>query len=305
MKRAVDYLVYLSVRIALCIVQALPLDFSQRLASPLLRVLTEVFKIRSDVIDDNLRHAFPELTAAERKDLARKHWEHLLQMAIEIACAERKIHLTNWRRHIRFRNKRQLVRALLDRRPQVIVSGHYGNFEVGGMIFGLFGFPMFTIARPLDNPFLDHFFSRRRGAYGLQMLEKQGSAKEAEAMLNAGTSLLVLGDQAAGDRGCWVDFFGRPASTHKAIALFGLTFEAPMVVAYAKRLNRTLDLEVGCAGSIDPEINRNEYQGVTELTRWYTQRLEATVRQDPHQYWWAHRRWKGKPRVRLQKRPAA
>ena len=197
MKLAADYLVYLVVRIALCIVQALPVELSLRIAVPLLRALTEVFKIRADVIDDNLRHAFPNLTTKERAILARRHWEHLLQMIIEIALAHRKIHLTNWRDHIHFKNKRRLVRTHLDRRPQVIVSGHYGNLEVGGMVFGLFGFPIFTISRPLDNPFLDAFFNQQRSKNGLHMLKKQGSAKEAEALLSSGTSLLVLGDQAA------------------------------------------------------------------------------------------------------------
>lgn len=305
MKLAADYLVYLVVRIALCVVQALPVEFCLRIAFPLLRLLTEVFKIRADVIDDNLRHAFPSLTKKERDILARKHWEHLLQMIVEIALSHRKIHLTNWRDHIRFKNKRQLVRSLLDRRPQVIVSGHYGNFEVGGMVFGMFGFPIFTIARPLDNPFLNTFFNQQRSKNGLQMLKKQGSAKEAETLLSSGTSLLVLGDQAAGERGCWVDFFGRPASTHKAIALFGLTFAAPMIVAYCKRMDRTLHFELGCSGVADPEIHREEYQGVRELTCWYTQHLETIIREDPHQYWWAHRRWKGKPRERKRKRSAA
>ncbi len=305
MKLVADYLVYFVVRIALCIVGALPVQSSLRIAYPLLRALTEVFKIRADVIDDNLRHAFPSLTIQQRKILARKHWEHLLQMIIEIALAHRKIHLTNWRDHIHFKNKRLLVRTLLDRRPQVIVSGHYGNFELGGMVFGLFGFPIFTIARPLDNPFLDTFFNQQRSKNGLRMLKKQGSAKEAEALLSSGTSLLVLGDQAAGDRGCWVDFFGRPASTHKAIALFGLTFEAPMIVAYCKRMEGTLHFELGCEGVADPKVHQKEYQGVRELTCWYTQNLEMIIRRDPHQYWWAHRRWKGKPRVPRRKRSAA
>jgi KDO2-lipid IV(A) lauroyltransferase len=298
MKLAADYLVYLALRVVFCILQALPTKECLRLAEPLSHLVTDVFKIRADVIDDNLRHAFPELSAAERKVLSRRHWQHLLLMIFEIASAERKIHLTNWRNHIRFRNKRVLVRELLKRQPRVLVSGHYGNFEVGGMIIGLFGFPVFTIARPLDNRFLDNFFKRLRAAHGLQMLKKQGSAKEAAALLASGTPLMVLGDQAAGERGCWVDFFGRPASTHKAIALFGLSFSAPMVVVYCRRLDHPLLFEVGCEAVADPAVDLEEYCGVRELTEWYTQQLETIVRRDPHQYWWAHRRWKGKPRKR-------
>ena len=292
MKKLFDYLVYLAVRCVFCLLQTLPARECLLLAEPLIRLVTDILKVRRDVIDENLRHAFPSLSPTERRALRRQHWRHLLLMVHEIANAERKIHLTNWRDHVSFRNKQQLVSTLLESRAKVLVSAHFGNFEVCGMIVGLFGFPMFTIARPLDNPYLDAFFNAKRAAYGLQMLPKQGSAKEAESRLAAGIPLVVLGDQAAGDRDCWVDFFGRPASTHKAIALFGLTFSAPLMVVYGKRTGKPLEFEIGCTEIADPLAGDPPCDDVYGLTQWYTHQLENVIRSAPDQYWWAHRRWK-------------
>ena len=117
------------------------------------------------------------------------------------------------------------MRELYRNRPRVFVSGHYGNFELAGYTLGLFGFPTFTVARTLDNPYLDRFVNHFRALKGQYILPKRGSAQEAAALFEGRGTLGVLADQHAGPKGCWVNFFGRPASTHKAIAVFALTNE--------------------------------------------------------------------------------
>jgi KDO2-lipid IV(A) lauroyltransferase len=225
-------------------------------------------------------------------------WEHLFLMVCEVAHTPRKVHETNWRRYVHIRGKRDLVRFLVAPRPVLIVTGHFGNFEVGGYMMGMLGFPTYTIARPLDNPYLDRFVGEFRKARGQHILPKQGSAAQVNAVLQSGGALTLLGDQHAGPKGCWVDFLGRPASCHKALALFTLTSGAPMLVTYAKRTGRPMRFELGLAGVADPAVGGEELAGVRELTQWYNHALERVIRSAPEQYWWLHRRWKGAPRQR-------
>jgi KDO2-lipid IV(A) lauroyltransferase len=258
----------------------------------------DLLRIRGQVVDDNLKHAFPEMSARARRRLARCQWEHLLRMIVELSHAKRKIHLTNWRDHVGFRNKRAMVKQLLSGRPTVLVSGHFGSFEVGGLVVGMFGFKTFTIARPLDNPYLDRFLNSFRSTNGQNILPKKGSAEELTRRLEEGEAILVLADQAAGRKGCWVDFFGRPASTHKAIALLALTHQAPVLLTYTRQAHKALKVELGCGGIADPREGGPECSGIRELTAWFTARLEDVVRRDPGQYWWLHRRWKDYGRKR-------
>jgi len=58
-----------------------------------------------------------------------------------------------------------------------------------------------------------------------------------QSVLDRKGVLLTLGDQDAGQRGLFVDFFGRPASTHKAIAVFALQFNVPLMVTTSTRLH--------------------------------------------------------------------
>ena len=166
---------------------------------------------------------------------------------------------------------------------------------MAGYVTGLLGMPSYTVARKLDNEYLDKFINEFRSRNGQFILPKDGSAPQIQAALESGAILTMLGDQHAGTKGCWVDFLGRPASCHKALALFTLSGNAPMMVSYCKHTDDPLHFEIGCTGIADPLDLRDELKGVRALTKWYNEALAVAIYEQPEQYWWVHRRWKEKP----------
>ncbi|MCE5302484.1 MAG: lysophospholipid acyltransferase family protein [Planctomycetaceae bacterium] len=291
-RRVVDYGVYWVVRVLVCVAQAVRIETGQQIARLLAWLFCDVLHVRSGVVDDNLAHAFPEMSATERLRLARRMWEHLFVMVIEVAHAPRKIHETNWRRYVTLANSAELVEYLLDDRPVLIVSAHLGNFEAGGYVLGVLGFPTYTIARTLDNPYLNRFIGRFRGATGQHIIPKKGGFDQILEVLARGGAMTFLADQYAGPKGCWVEFFGRPASAHKAIALLALRNNARLSASAIRRLDRPLHFELINYATVDPHEVGNTIGTVRELTQWYTARLEELIRIVPDQYWWLHRRWK-------------
>jgi KDO2-lipid IV(A) lauroyltransferase len=224
----------------------------------------------------------------------------------EIAHAPRKIHRTNWRRHSHIPDMHSMARRLLDPRPVVLISGHLGNFEMGGYMLGLHGFPTHTIARTLDNPYLDRWINEFRAATGQYMLAKDGSSREIDDLLKRGGTLALLGDQHAGKAGVWIDFFGKPASTHKAVALFTLASKAPTATVANLRTGRPLQFEMRVADLIDPAAPGFDLGTVPLVTQWYTRQLESLIREAPDQYWWLHQRWREPAKIaRLTKRRRA
>ncbi|MFZ5828469.1 MAG: lysophospholipid acyltransferase family protein [Planctomycetota bacterium] len=292
MRLAIDWLVYCLVRVLIAIVQALPVDTGVRLAGWLAWLLGDVFRIRQKVVDENLAHAFPEMSPAERVAIRRQMWRHLFLLVLEVAHTSRKIHETNWRDYVRLAGDKELVELMLSGRPNLIVTGHFGNFEVGGYVLGILGFPTYTVARTLDNPFLDRFLNRFRGGTGQSIIPKNGGFDQIVGVLARGGTMTLLADQYAGPKGCWVEFFGRPASAHKAIALLSLENNAPVSVCGVRRLGEPLRFELRRWETVDPSEDRPEVRGVREMTQWYMRRLEDIIRQTPGQYWWLHRRWK-------------
>lgn len=303
--RIVDFLVYLVVRVLICMVQAMRIETGTVLAGRLAWLFCDVLRVRAEVVDENLAHAFPELTEAQRRRLARRMWEHLFLLVLEVAHAPRKIHETNWRDYLVLRNKERLVPLLLSGRPTLMVTAHFGNFEVAGYVLAILGFPTYTVARPLDNPFLDRFVNQFRRRTGQHIIPKNGGYDQIVEVLAGGGTMGFLADQYAGPKGCWVEFFGRPASAHKAIALLALDNDAPVAVCSARRTGRPLHMDLEAVAIADPREADDPVTGIRELTQWYTSRLEEIIRRAPEQYWWLHRRWKDTRQPRRRKKRAA
>jgi KDO2-lipid IV(A) lauroyltransferase len=174
---------------------------------------------------------------------------------------------------------------------------------MGGYLLGLHGFPTHTIARTLDNPYLERWITKFRGATGQYMLAKEGSGQQIVDLMNAGGTLVLLGDQHAGEGACWVDFFGKPASTHKAVALFTLSANAPTAAGCVYRNGGPMRFEMRISDVIDPLDPDFALGAIPRVAQWYTHQLENLIREAPGQYWWLHRRWR-QPPPRRQRRAA-
>ncbi len=294
---ALDFAIYLVIRLTVCLLQSLTIERCYRIARALARVAYRLDRRHRHVALENLRASFgPLYNDAQREQIVRGVYEHFFGILMEILQIPRKLHPETWRRYIQLRGHEPVLDRLLDGGPLVMVSGHFGNWEMAGYLFGVFGFPPNSVARVLDNPHLDQFLKRFRERTGQRMIAKKGGYDEMHAVLNSGGVLAFLADQDAGRSGTFVDFFGRPASTHKAIALLAIEYQAPIVVGYARRVGPGFRYEVGCDEVIDPSQLQGTADDVALLTQRYTQSLERVVRLAPEQYFWLHRRWKSEPR---------
>lgn len=295
----------IALQIVLCIVQVLPIEACAKICRGLARLVSDKIGFRRDIIRENIRGVFPDASDDEIQQMSRRMWYHLFLMGCEIAHAPRKLHDSNWRKFVYIRDKVQMTNYLIDYRPLVAVSGHFGNFEMGGYVTGLLGMPSYTVARTLDNPYLNEFINHFRSFNGQFLLPKDGSATAVQEVMDSGGILTLLGDQHAGTKGCWVDFLGRPAACHKAVALFTLSGNAPMMVSYCRQTDKPMHFEIGCTGVADPLTMDGELKDVTRLTQWYNDRLGDAIYRDPDQFWWVHRRWKEKPVRKTRKQRAA
>jgi KDO2-lipid IV(A) lauroyltransferase len=300
--RVADYLVYLAVRLVVCILQAIPYDAGCRFAEWLAWLVYKVNKRHRHVAIENLQKSFPgKYTDAEIDLMVRGVYRHFCMMLIEIVHMPRRYHLHNYKRYTRVRNMPQMIELLLSGRPVLFITGHFGNWEMAGYTLSLLGFCGHAIARPLDNPYLDDFLRSFRERSGQKLLAKQGDFENIEKLLKEGGILATLADQDAGQRGLFVDFFGRPASTHKAVALLALEHNVPMIVFGMPKLGDKYEL--WGVDVIYPEDYAQSRDPVREITQRFTTGLETMVRAAPEQYFWLHRRWKHAP-VERRKRAA-
>ncbi len=299
------WLTYVAVRFVLLIVAVLPLSVCVGICNLAAWFCCDLLGIRRQVVDENLRHAFPEWTARKRRQVARGMWRHFFLVQCETIKALRVLQPDTWRKYIKFSDDdhQRLEKLLADGRGAIFLTCHFGNFEVGGM-FGRLGYPpRYAIARPMDNPFLDRYFIRIRESVGQMMLPKLGISGDVVNFLQDGNIVGVLADQYGGPKGCWVDFFNRPASYHKSIALFALTAQVPIVLGSVRRAGKKpMQFVMELHGLFDPREPQWQDADIRTITQWYSDRCEKMIRKAPEQYWWLHRRWKDTRAQRQAKR---
>jgi KDO2-lipid IV(A) lauroyltransferase len=306
---AADYAVYLAARLFVCVAQAVPVRAAFALADLLAAAAYRFDRRHRAVAAENLRHAFPEKPPAEIDRLVWGCFRHFCGMLVEIVLLPRKFRVTNWRSFAGATtpNLGPAVREFLTDRPVLIVTGHFGNWELAGYAFGAFGFKTHAIARVLDNPHLERFLKQFRQATGQTVIAKKDDFDRLTGVLSAGGKVATLADQDAGPRGVFVDFFGRPASTHKAVALMAIEFGAKLAVVGVPRT--AVDpvsadgqwrpgYRIVCEEVIDPAGYTGRPDAVAAITARYSAALERLIRRHPEQYFWLHRRWKSQPAAR-------
>jgi Kdo2-lipid IVA lauroyltransferase/acyltransferase len=172
----------------------------------------------------------------------------------------------------------------------ITVIGHLGNWELIGLAVSAAGHPLHSLARPIENPRVDEYLTRFRTQTGQKIISKYRALGEMIRVLQKNEILIIQVDQDARSHGVYVDFFGRPASTHRSPALLSLKYGTPIVVANIYRENGRHHCVL--SDPILPEAYRMQPDPVRALTQAYTAKFEECVRARPEQWFWVHDRWK-------------
>lgn len=283
-------------RLGMCVVQAIPLEMCYPIARVVAWVLLRVFGRHRRIALDNLRQAFGgQYTEVELERMVVDVYVHFVTLGLEVAHIPRRLRATTWRRYIEPRNQGPLIDRVLSGRPVIMLTAHFGNWEMAGYTMGVFGFKPYSVARSLDNPFMEEELRKIRTRTGQEIVYKRGAFDVVSELMERNCMVAFLSDQDAGHRGVFVEFFGRQASSHKGVALLALDHDAPICMGFARRLGHGFRYEVWVENIIEPRDYRDAPDPVWAITQDFTRSFEAVIRRNPDQYLWMHRRWKSVP----------
>ncbi|QYU70328.1 DEAD/DEAH box helicase family protein [Leptolyngbya sp. 15MV] len=217
-----------------------------------------------------------------------------------------------WARRLALDDISPALRTLLACGPVILITGHVGNWELLGTTLALLGFPMHALYRPLDLPPLDRYVRQTRRRQGLEVVDKFGALRQLPELVASGAPIGMVADQNAGDRGLFVPFFGRLASSYKSIGLLAMQFNATVVCGFARRLEPD-DPEAARSGGLAYRMELVDRFGPGDwsthpdplfyLTARWRRAVETMVRRAPEQYLWMHRVWRSRPRHERLGRP--
>jgi len=293
----VAWLVYALARCVLASLRCFPVNWNLRTARLFADAWWYLIPRHRNRAIGHVRLAFGDgLSEKEIKRIARDSLRQLAMFAIDFAFVPVLINEYSWTRYVRLNNMGGAVRAMLDNKGALVLTGHFGNWELAGYLLAMFGFDVTAIMRPLDNVYLNKYVVGVRKKKGLELIDKKGAMRLSNTIVERGGALGFIADQNAGSRGLFVDFFGVAASTYKSIGLLAMTHDVPIIVGYAMRLGNRFQYEVGVERIIQPSEWKSKDQPLAWITQEYTRAIEASVRRAPEQYLWIHRRWKSRPR---------
>jgi Kdo2-lipid IVA lauroyltransferase/acyltransferase len=249
------------------------------------------FGIRRAVVERQVAAAFPGLDATEVERIARASYANLGRTTIETALLptysrEQVLELVE-----RAEGWEIVDRAFAHGRGVMFVSGHLGNWELGGSYVAARGVPLEAVARRMENPLFDTYLNETRHRIGMTVIHDADAVRRVPRAMREQHGVAFLVDQGAvGLASTWVPFFGRYAKTPRGPAVFALRLKTPLIFACALRqpngrfVMHFEEVPVEPTGTLDADVDR--------IVATYTSTLERWVRRAPEQYFWHHRRWK-------------
>ncbi|GJG88022.1 hypothetical protein tb265_32030 [Gemmatimonadetes bacterium T265] len=285
---------FVALRTALAGLGALPWARATAVGAALGRAGYRPLGIRRDVVESQLAAAFPEWPAGRVREVAAASYASLGRTTIEAALLPALgtggvlalfAEVDGWD---------VLEAARAEGRGVILVTGHLGNWEVGGSYVAARGVPIDGIARQQENPLFDRFLTGTRERLGMRVVWDGEAVRRTPRALHAGRVVAFLVDQGTlGLASTWVPFFGRPAKTPRGPAVFALRLGAPLVFAAAVR---RADGRFRLGFERVPVVPTGDRErDVDAIVAAYTATLERWVRRTPEQYFWQHRRWRHQP----------
>jgi Kdo2-lipid IVA lauroyltransferase/acyltransferase len=244
---------------------------------------------------DNLRRAFgEEWTEAQIQATARESFRNLGVTLVEFLLRQPRIKPEEVLAEVEFAGKEHYEAAFARGKGILLITAHYGNWEMMGPRLAREGYQVNAISRVADDPGTEQMIESIRTRCGTKQIPRRKAAREGLAALRRNEILAILLDQNTAEGGVFVPFFGHPASTAAGPAVFALKTGAALVPTFCLR-NADGTHTIIAREPIYPESTGDRAEDILRLTAELTLTIEKQIRSRPDLWFWLHNRWKLQP----------
>jgi Kdo2-lipid IVA lauroyltransferase/acyltransferase len=245
---------------------------------------------RKKVIDDNLRFAFPEKTADERKKIRNAFYRNFTDSFAEtIKCLT--ISESEFRRRFQVINQNGLDAPVKNGKSALMMAGHIFNWEMGVIGTNLHSeVPVETVYLKVNNPFFNELMKKIRTRFGGYVTEKN-EFKRRMLTLGRDPRIVLLGSDQRPPRSenrYQRQFMNRPAVFFEGAEFLSKKMDLPVLYGKMLKVKRGY-YRYEFIPLAQPPYDGQAAHSVTDR---FCEMLESNIREQPDLYLWSHKRWK-------------
>jgi lauroyl/myristoyl acyltransferase len=246
---------------------------------------------------ENLRVVRPEATAADLRRLALLTYRSYARDTIDFIRSLSMVR-AQLEPMVAELETRQFETLRAEKRGIILVGGHFGNWELGGVVLRVLGgCPLTVVGRPEPSPIVAQFRRRMRESLGIETLEigrMLETALHVRRVLAANGIVAMLLDRHLGKDRVEVTFFKRPALFLRTPAMMAYLSGAPLLPSFMVR--QSDGRFVGeCGEPIRVDATRPAEEAVQLATQSFAAQLERRIEANPHLWYQFYRYWDSAP----------
>ena len=254
-------------------------------------LLYHYLRICRRIVAINLEFAFPKLSSQERKKIARENYRWFARFCMDV------LHMDAWKGRTSevayCQNPEILDQALSENKGVLLISGHFGNWEIIPPALAEKGYKVVMYVGRQTNPLTNQLQNTVRASFGVETIDKGKIATlQMGRALAANKIIAMLVDQNDNKSNLFVNFFGKLASSSKGTAAFHLLRKSPVILVTCPYVGTRLEIKFQ---PVKFELCGEQEKDTLEVSQKITSALEQVIRQYPEQYFWMHRRWRARP----------
>ena len=254
---------------------------SQHIAS----VLYHYIPKRKNVAIKNIQTAFPKCSDIWVANTLKKCYKFFAYNFIQFLALPKSTDSIK----IQINGQPALDNAIEQEKGVILISSHFGPWEILGHWLGVNNYQLRGVAHKQKNKGANRFFEEKRQLSGIKHIYRKVGVDVLYNILEEKKILGLVSDQDAKDKGIFINFFNKPASTHKGAAIFHLNTNAPMIYGICIQTGfQEYKIELIPITSVKNTME--------DITQEYTLTLERIIQKYPEQYFWFHNRWKTTPK---------
>jgi KDO2-lipid IV(A) lauroyltransferase len=238
----------------------------------------------------NIALVFPHLNTKQRESILIEMWDNLGRTLGEFPHINRLTPAEIDRIVPEKSGGEIIAKTAQDQKAAIVISAHYGNWEMTSRMAAHYGLPLFLVFRAANNPLTDALILSLRSHAAGHLAKGMRDARALVRTITSGQALGLLMDQKIGG-GVHIQFFNKEATASPAAATLARGYDSPIIMARIIRLGRSARFRLEVLPPLLYNLTENKQQDVLAITQHINNVFEQWITEKPEQWFWVHKRW--------------